>query len=114
MEWAPGSENDKGRFSVTRHAYAQTNSAVRIFDSEVARDQKVIRFLQPGPLATTRPSSRSIPSKWRAHLPVMETHYNSNQSDLCLQACVALSHERVLLCWDLEDAIGLSHMLWFN
>ena len=46
MEWALGSENDKGKFLATRHAHAQTNSAVCIFEYEVTRDQKVLRFFQ--------------------------------------------------------------------
>lgn len=46
MEWVPGSENDKGKFSVTRHAYAQTTSAVHVFDYEVPNGMKVVNFLQ--------------------------------------------------------------------
>ncbi|KAJ9654253.1 hypothetical protein H2198_006653 [Neophaeococcomyces mojaviensis] len=44
MEWVPGSANDKGTFSITRHLYAMTNSAVKVFDYQVANGMKVSNF----------------------------------------------------------------------
>lgn len=46
MEWVPGTADDKGKLSVTKHAYAHTTSAVKVFDYEVAKDSKVQAFLQ--------------------------------------------------------------------
>ena len=46
MEWIRGAANDKGKFTVTKHAYAKTNSAVRIFDYDVVSGTKVQSFLK--------------------------------------------------------------------
>jgi hypothetical protein len=45
MEWVRDT-GDKGKFIVTRHAYAQTTSAVRVFDYDVASGAKVQSFLR--------------------------------------------------------------------
>ncbi|KAL2044543.1 hypothetical protein ABVK25_012396 [Lepraria finkii] len=46
MEWNRDAADDKGKFTVTKHAYAQTNSAVRVFDYDVASGNKVQSFLK--------------------------------------------------------------------
>ena len=46
MEWVQGSADEKGKFQVTKHAYAQTNSAVRFFDYDVPNGKKVQSFLK--------------------------------------------------------------------
>lgn len=46
MEGVLGLRNDQGRFTVTRHAYARTNSAVRVFDFEPKASKTVAAFLQ--------------------------------------------------------------------
>lgn len=46
MEWVRGATDDNGKFTVAKHAYAQTNSAVRYFDYDVASGTKVQSFLK--------------------------------------------------------------------
>ncbi|KAJ4525248.1 hypothetical protein HRR83_000924 [Exophiala dermatitidis] len=46
MELSPSVAGDKGRFTVTKHAYAHTTSAIQVFDYDVAQNTKVQSFLQ--------------------------------------------------------------------
>ena len=47
MEWSPNNaQENKGKFTITKHAYADSNSAVRFFDYDVRSNVKVQDFLQ--------------------------------------------------------------------